>query len=66
MKIIVDGFPREVPENATVAGVLRALGESLKHALVEINGNYIHARDYEVTRIRPGDRMEVIYPAFGG
>ena len=66
MKIIVDDLPREVPGGATVYDILRLLGEAVKHAVVEVNSVYIHPREYAERTLNAGDRMEVIYPAFGG
>ncbi|MHC5036620.1 MAG: sulfur carrier protein ThiS [Planctomycetota bacterium] len=66
IRIIVDDLAREVPSGTTVGGVLRMFGESRKHALVEVNGVYVHAKDYDVHILQSGDHVEVIYPAFGG
>lgn len=66
MKIIVFGLPKEVPDDATVSEVLRVLDEPVKHVLVEINGRYVRQQEYDETRLQEGDRLEVIYPAFGG
>ncbi len=66
MKIIVYGIEKEFPDNATVADVLRALDEPEKFLLVEVNGVYIRHEDFATRRLEDGDRLEVIYPAFGG
>ena len=66
MKIEVDGFPREVPDGATVGELLRELDEPTSHVIVEINGSFLPAERYEQTSLEEGDRVEVIYPAFGG
>jgi thiamine biosynthesis protein ThiS len=66
VEIFVDDRPREVPDGATVIDVLRLLGESTTHAVVEVNGTYVHPKIYVEKSLRAGDRMEVIYPAFGG
>ncbi|MHC4778787.1 MAG: sulfur carrier protein ThiS [Planctomycetota bacterium] len=66
MKIFVDDLSREVPEAATVYDVLTIFGEAVKHAVVEVNGLYVHPKEYGEKVLKTGDRMEVIYPAFGG
>jgi sulfur carrier protein len=66
MEISVDGLAREVPDDATLAQVLALLGEPDTHFIAEINGTYIPKVKYESTKLSPGDRLEVIYPAFGG
>jgi thiamine biosynthesis protein ThiS len=64
--IIIDGERREVPEGATVAEVLRMLSEPALHILVELNGTHVPPERQGETRIEPGDRLEIIHPAFGG
>lgn len=66
MCITVDGLEHRVPARATVQEVLELLGEQVGHALVELNGRYLPPAAYPTTRLAPGDRLEVIYPAFGG
>lgn len=66
MTVFVDGFPREIVEGTALADLLQALGEAVGHALVEVNGSFVHPREYGERLLRPGDRVEVIYPAYGG
>jgi len=66
MTIIKDGSALEVPDRATVAQVLELCGEPPSHGLVEVNGVFVHPRNYPAMQLNPGDRLEVIYPAFGG
>ena len=66
MKIVVDGLPEDVPDHATVLDVLRKRDEPTTHIIVEINGSFVHPLSYGEKEIHPGDRMEVVYPAFGG
>ena len=66
MRIIVDGLPEHVPAGANVLDVLRQRGEPTTHIIVEINGLFVHPRVYGETKLSPNDRMEVVYPAFGG
>jgi thiamine biosynthesis protein ThiS len=66
VEIKVDGLSRQVPDRSTVSEVLGILGEPETYHLVEVNGQYIHPRDYATTRLQEGDRLEIIYPAFGG
>ena len=66
MKIVVDGLPEDVPDGANVLDVLTQRGEPTTHIMVEINGSFVHPRAYAGKKIRPGDRMEIVYPAFGG
>lgn len=62
----MDGLPEDVPDGTSVLKVLRQRGEPITHIIVEVNGSFVHPQDYGETKLRPGDRMEVVYPAFGG
>jgi len=64
--LFVDGLEQEVPEGTTLAGLLDQVGEAVEHALVELNGVYVHKTRYAETVLKNGDRLEIIYPAFGG
>jgi len=66
VRIVVDGLPEEVPERSSVSDVLKLRGEPTTHIIVEINGSFVHPDGYDTTRLHRGDRMEVVYPAFGG
>lgn len=66
MRIVVDGLPENVPDGTTVLEVLKQRGEPTTHIIVEINGSFVHPQVYDKKTVQPGDRMEVVYPAFGG
>jgi thiamine biosynthesis protein ThiS len=66
VRVFVDGLPEEVREGASVAEVLEQRGDPTHHVMVEINGSFVHPKSYDVAHLRAGDRMEVVYPAFGG
>ena len=66
MKVFVDGLPEDVPDGTTVTEMLDRRGEPTTHIIVEINGSFVHPNNYKRTRLSQDDRMEVVYPAFGG
>ena len=66
MRIVVDGLPEDVPDRATVLDVLVQRSEPTTHVVVEINGSFVHPQAYGKKEVHPGDRLEVVYPAFGG
>jgi len=66
MRIVVDGLPEDVPDGANVLDVLKQRGEPTTHIIVEINGSFVHPHAYAGKKMHPGDRMEIVYPAFGG
>jgi thiamine biosynthesis protein ThiS len=66
MRIILNGFQEELPENSTVSSVIISNQEFEIHMMVELNHRFIHQKDYEETVLKDGDVLELIHPAFGG
>jgi len=66
MRIILNGFQEELPENSTVSSVISSNQEFEIHMIVELNHRFIHQKDYETTVLSEGDVLELIHPAFGG
>ncbi len=66
MRIVVDGLPEEVKDGTTVLEVLQKRSEPTTHIIVEVNGSFVHPKIYGKTRLKQDDRVEVVYPAFGG
>jgi thiamine biosynthesis protein ThiS len=63
---VIDGLPEHLTSGTTVLEVLKQRGEPTRHIIVEINGSFVHPDAYAEKRLREGDRLEVVYPAFGG
>ncbi|MBU0517066.1 MAG: sulfur carrier protein ThiS [Proteobacteria bacterium] len=66
MRLIIDGFEENCPENLTVAGLLEHLGEPDKDLVFELNHRFVYQKDYATTRLKDGDKIELIHAAFGG
>lgn len=66
ISIILDGFPEQVPQGLTLHELIALKCAQHKDLVVEIEGRFIHARDYGSTSLQPGDRVELLYLAFGG
>ncbi len=67
MKIIFNGFPEEFDGcNMTVQNLLDDTQEDDPGVIVEINGRFVHRRDFKVRIIKDGDCVEFIHPSFGG
>ena len=66
MKIIFNGTPREVPDGATVASLLRELELTARHVAVELNLEVVPRAAHGERRLEPGDRMEVVTLVGGG
>jgi thiamine biosynthesis protein ThiS len=66
MRLVVNGDGREVPRGTTVAGLLVALGLESRPVLVERNGEAVFPRDFAVTALGDGDRIEIVRMVAGG
>ena len=64
--VVVNGFRERVPEEATISDLISRFGERDTHLIVEHNGRFVFAKQYDTTRIAAGDRIEFIHPDFGG
>jgi sulfur carrier protein len=66
MQVIVNEEPRAVPDGATVADLVTALGLGPRRIAVEVNLAIVPRADYERTALRDGDRIEIIHFVGGG
>lgn len=66
MHILINGIQRKVPNGLTIAELLEREGEPIGHVVVELNGQFVPAKQYLNQVIAPGDQVELILPAFGG
>ncbi len=64
--IVVDGLAEEVPADLGLPRLILLHQAQHKDLIVEINGRFVHPRTYDQVRLRDGDRVELIHPAFGG
>jgi thiamine biosynthesis protein ThiS len=66
MRLIINGFPEEVPEHSTVADIIDGNQEFEVHMIAELNHRFVHQNDYPTTVLKEGDILELIHAAFGG
>lgn len=66
MQIEVNGQPREVPEGTTIDGLLRELDVKVPHVAVEVNLEVVPRARHGETKLRQGDRLEVVTLVGGG
>lgn len=66
MQIIVNGQTREVPDQVTVAELIRHLGLAGTACAAELNEALVPRRNQETTRLAPGDRVELVTLVGGG
>ena len=70
MQVTVNGAGSEVPDDATVAGLVTRLvaAHSTGHGRVAVarNGDVVPRSAWESTRLASGDVLEVLAPTAGG
>jgi thiamine biosynthesis protein ThiS len=67
LKFLFNGFPEEIPDpSITIQELLDRTQEDDPAVIVEVNGKYVHRRDFKTFAIREDDRVEFIHPSFGG
>lgn len=66
MIVEINGKPRELEADETVAGLLEQLGFEGRYALVERNGEPLDRRAYAETRLEDGDVLVIARPVAGG
>ena len=64
--LVVNGDGRNMPPETTVAGLLVELGLEGRPVLVERNGDALFPRDFAVTALGDGDRVEIVRMVAGG
>jgi sulfur carrier protein len=66
VKATINGTPRELPDELTVAALLEVLGSARKGVAVARNDRVVPRADYDTQRLSEGDRVEVIEAVAGG
>jgi sulfur carrier protein len=66
MRLIVNGEPREVPDDATVASVVESVTRAPAGVAVALNGEIVRRGDWATTAPRDADRLEVLTAVQGG
>jgi sulfur carrier protein len=61
-----NGQPVELPDGATVASLVEALGLARQVAAVEHNGEPVARSAQEATALADGDRVELVRAVAGG
>jgi sulfur carrier protein len=62
----LNGEPYEFPPGTTVADLIVRLGGTTRGVAVAVNADVVPRGDWDVTVLRPGDRVEVLTAAQGG
>jgi sulfur carrier protein len=66
VKVIVNGTPREVPDDATVASVVESVTDAPSGVAVALNAEIVRRADWPVTTMHEADRLEVLTAVQGG
>lgn len=66
MTITINGEQRTVGEISTVEKLLQSMEINLKGCAVELNMEIVPKSEYSATKIKEGDRLEIIHMVGGG
>ena len=66
MKVFVNGEPRDLEPETTVADVVRTLGRGPRGFAVAVNEEVVPRGEWGGTQLRERDRVEVLGAAQGG
>jgi sulfur carrier protein len=66
MQVILNGEAQEIRDDITVADLLHDLRILLQYGAVAVNRKVVRKKDHEVTRLKAGDRVEIVRPVGGG
>ena len=66
MNIVVNGQPESCAPQLSVARFLAERGHEANTVVVEHNGNIVSAAAFAGTRLRDGDRLEIVQFVGGG
>ncbi|MFH0947367.1 MAG: sulfur carrier protein ThiS [Planctomycetota bacterium] len=66
MNVTINGKDQELPENATVADILRELGLESRLVAVECNGRIVPRDRHSLSLVAEGDRLEIVTLVGGG
>ncbi len=66
MMLTVNGAPAELDPDSTVATLVERLGRDPRGVAVALNEDVVPRGNWSATRLRAGDRVEVLRAAQGG
>lgn len=66
IQVVVNGEPREVPDNLNVAGLLAHLGITAERVAIERNRDILPRSNWHGTLVQPGDSYEIVHFVGGG
>ena len=66
MNVMINGQPEVVSSDTTVAALLQAREIEERGTAVAVNGDVVLRRQWATSRLREGDRVELLTVAQGG
>jgi len=66
VQISINGVAIDVADRLTVAALVRDRAEGRKQVAVAINADVVPRSQWEATRLRPGDSIELLAATAGG
>lgn len=66
MKASINGRLRDLPDELTVGALLEMLGSPRTGIAVARNERIVQRSEYDVDRLREGDRIEIVTAVAGG
>jgi sulfur carrier protein len=66
ISICINGEPKSVPQNQSVAALLHSLNIASDRVAVELNKSIVRNRDWEKTTVPNGSHVEVVEFVGGG
>ncbi len=66
MEVVINGMPRQVADEMSLAQAVALLTTSATGVAAAINGEVVRRGAWESTRLATGDRVEVITAVQGG
>jgi sulfur carrier protein len=66
MIVTVNGKPQEVPDQTTVAELIRLVGLERAACAVEVNRELVPRKSHETARLSEGDHVELVTLVGGG
>lgn len=66
MLLQINGAPRDFPDGLTLAALVEHLGMKLDRVAVELNLEIVPRPNWQATRLKDGDKLEIVHFVGGG
>ena len=66
MTLTINGEPRDFPDGLTLAALIAQLGMKADRVAVELNLEIVPRGNWDSTRLKDGDKLEIVHFVGGG